>query len=119
MTTQEILNIQTALDKAVKGGYLQGKYTLILYPSGFIHIVPDADETLGIPDKSIADVVMDREFWKALGKSLGWGVCDIDHSTIENPNLCYCAGGIWFVEWHNFIDHLAEGKDISTYFSNL
>jgi hypothetical protein len=47
----------------------------------------------------------DPLFWQALGKAEGW------KGTEEEPR--------WAEEWHSFIDHLAEGKDIELYFTNL
>jgi len=51
-------------------------------------------------------------FWKCLGKSLGWGKED------EQIALIY-KWKAWQYYWHSFIDHLAEGKDIDSFFKEL
>lgn len=56
-----------------------------------------------------AEFVTDRTFWQALGKALGWS----DKDFYENNMVR------WFSEWHRFIDHLAEGKDVNEFFTNL
>lgn len=52
---------------------------------------------------------LDPLFWQALGKGLGW-TWEGEHET-----------GIpaWNRVWHSFIDHLAEGKDINSFFEEL
>lgn len=91
-----------------------------------------------------SDMVLDPLFWQALGKGLGWepwrlyrngmatskdypehekhrwvkensekiGVFDIN-----SPVMSWQR--VWIAEWHRFIDHLAEGKDIQNFFTNL
>ncbi len=64
-------------------------------------------------------IVLDPLFWKALGKAEGWGdKCDMCNSKANG--LCsahrYTS---WHREWHRFIDHLAEGKDVDSFFNNL
>lgn len=50
-------------------------------------------------------VFFDPQFWQALGKSLGW----------KNE----FGPGTWLRFWHNFIDHLAEGKSIESFFEQF
>lgn len=63
-------------------------------------ICPPHTETLWRPD-----------FWQALGKTRGWEVHDVVTSSAEYRE--------WTGRWHRLIDHLAEGKDIESYFANL
>lgn len=56
----------------------------------------------------------DPLFWQALGKAEGWEVfegydVEGDFSSIEG----------WRSNWHRFIDHLAEGKDVDSFFNSL
>ena len=44
----------------------------------------------------------DRAFWEALGKARNWQ-----------------DTGAWLFHWHRFIDHIAFGKDVESFFSNL
>lgn len=78
--------------------------------------------------------LLDPAFWSALGKARGWdgNHCDNcgkqpDSWLISNPAQCpdcYHAGKrgnpaepIKF--WHRLIDHLAEGKDVESFFASL
>lgn len=54
------------------------------------------------------------EFWKCLGKAEGW----VNSSTRNQIDQLEIVNR-WEVEWHKLIDHLAEGKDINSFFDNL
>lgn len=60
------------------------------------------------------DVCLDKEFWQALGKAMGW---EEKSGIFKEPGHFELAQ--WWVEWHRFIDHLAEGKTIEDYFNQL
>ena len=84
-------------------------------------------------------VCNDPLFWQALGKGLGWGrVTQKDCCTLCGEKMpegeevflyhgysCPCpkpklpAKREWKDEWHRFIDYLAEGKDIDSFFADL
>lgn len=76
-----------------------------------------------------AEVVLDRFFWQALGKGLGWKAeCYICGAREEDGHKIYCSrmgwSGIvdkntWRFYWHRFIDHLADGKDINSFFEEI
>lgn len=51
-------------------------------------------------------VTCDRSFWQALGNAKGWALKQ------DSPEH-------WKLEWHRFIDHLAEGKDAESFFARL
>lgn len=53
-----------------------------------------------------------KEFWQALGKSLGWFQDDC-----KGRKHIYRT--CWRCEWHSFIDHLAKGKDPNSFFADL
>jgi hypothetical protein len=58
-----------------------------------------------------AEVFLDPLFWQALGKARGWDIAygSYGWETAEE----------WKVNWHRFIDHLAEGKDAESFFAQL
>lgn len=71
---------------------------------------------IGLENKE--KVCLDPLFWQALEKGLGW----------HKHGHKYTQGGIkvpidygekWQEHWHHFIDHLAEGKDIESFFIAL
>lgn len=79
----------------------------------------------GFETYSKADLAQMREdplFWQSLGKALGWGK-DFN-LIITHPNMGP-VGSVkdktldWKYHWHRFIDHLAEGKDPSEFFTSL
>lgn len=49
---------------------------------------------------------LDPNFWQSLGKALGW------EYKSDSPEH-------WKLEWHLFIDHLADGKDSESFFNDL
>ena len=52
---------------------------------------------------SLAELLLDPDFWKCAGKSLGW--C----KAFEND-----AHPAWKDIWHQLITHLADGHDINS-----
>lgn len=85
--------------------------------------------------KGQAEMLLDPEAWKCCGKAEGWSsgcnIClkdGITHSysngwadECENPKQHLTEGHKypWQIEWHRFIDHIASGGDIDTFFTNL
>lgn len=83
------MTIQETINKAEEGGWKQN-YKHRGYGIGL----------------SIFD---DPLFWQCLGKSLGW-----------NTTIRYFSYEMrWIYEWHCFIDHLAAGKSIESFFEEL
>ena len=95
--------VEQAINKAIDAGYkMPGKSSMMF------GVVGDENATF-----------LDPSFWQSLEKILGWeAVCRTD----EKRNLIYwpqtCLAG-WFYHWHLFIDHLADGKDIESFFKQL
>ena len=64
---------------------------------------------------------LDPLFWKALGKKQEWPdkIC----MNCGAVNLSICCDGTklsgWQYQWHRFIDHLSNGKDVESFFINL
>ncbi len=66
---------------------------------------------------SVGAELLDRNFWQALfPKESFYIACDFGNCP-EKDN-CKCAWN-WKDYWHAFIDHLAEGKDIDSFFEKL
>jgi hypothetical protein len=55
-----------------------------------------------LPMRSLTEHLHDPKFWKALGKARNWQ-----------------DAGAWLFHWHRFIDHIALGKDVESFFTNL
>lgn len=61
--------------------------------------------------------LLDPFFWQALGKAEGWAKKPVYSWTYEFDNSKLTQR--WRVEWFNFIDHLAEGKHMDSFFKDL
>lgn len=60
-------------------------------------------------------------FWQCLGRSLGWSskrCTECGEERCKKLNHDFWEY-VWQYQWHNFIDHLAEGKDIDSFFKEL
>lgn len=75
-------------------------------------------------------VALDPLFWQALGKAEGWrsfydekGMPRIHTTQGWFPDTKDFGSGydemMWQAHWHRFIDHLAEGKDVDSFFKEL
>lgn len=120
------MTIQQAIEKAIEGGWSiqQSYYTrhvsfTKLVSVNKLWVVVELDwiteNELGqdVPATSSHQtslVLLDPLFWQALGKSL-W-LSDEENSYDPNHQE-------WLVQWHNMIDHLAEGNTIEEFFSKL
>ncbi len=62
----------------------------------------------------IFEILLDTLFWQYLGKALRWGI-DEDGNVYGRDGFI----NVWQSYWHDFIDHLAEGKDIDVFFDEL
>lgn len=81
-------------------------------------------------------ILLDPLFWSSLGKAMGWREKYKHHidNSLRPALRCtdcggkpmvgsgHCSGNLkdeWLTNWHRFIDHLAEGKDANSFFSDL
>ena len=125
------MTITEAVKKAIEGGYDPHKYFTkgkwgnpikcvvrsnknwtVLYSSG--HRMDSGTDL----EHDFLHFLLDPEFWKCLGKAMGWKdkiVC-CDYSVNCQETMVRKE---WLYEWHTFIDHLASGGQIETYFKEL
>jgi hypothetical protein len=64
---------------------------------------------------------LDLSFWQSLGKELGWNGRWMVQIFTDHDDQSATVDGAprWKYELHRFIDHLVEGKDAETYFTEL
>jgi len=55
-----------------------------------------------LPMRALTEHLQDPEFWKGLGRAHAWQ-----------------DTGAWLFHWHRFIDHIAFGKKVESFFSSL
>lgn len=73
-------------------------------------------------DAPIAEVMMDRMFWQELGKARGWGIMGYPmplKKMTPAEKQHWIGKDEWQYQWHRFIDHLAAGKDVESFFEGL
>lgn len=99
MTTQD------AIKSAIEGGWKFLEDLNITFPNH--HFETSDDSVYQIENYFLFEALLSPQFWKALGKSLGW-----EENDWGKPVA-------WLYRWHSLIDHLAEGKDIASFFEGL
>lgn len=109
--------MEKALKLAIEGGY-----ELKQYNSFF------SDNTnltkIGVSNHV---VVLDPLFWQSLDKAMFERCLDCHGEGVDGRDFCVLCDGTgnmgnridWKSEWHRFIDHISEGKDPESFFSNL
>lgn len=97
------MTIQQAIQKAIEGGW---EYWRGEIPSVTGHGDLFVDEKM----------VLDPLFWQALGKAMGWKDVRIPRHLDDVDGRLQIG---WLYYWHYFIDNLAEGGSIKTYFEKL
>ena len=101
-------HIEQAISDAIAQGY-EAKIEKIPEAEGF--------STVQIAVAMKSDVFLDPAFWQALGRARKWTIDeDFKHwqGTVAEWKARY-----WKTHWHNFIDHLAIGRDAEGFFGQL
>lgn len=101
--------MEQAIKKAIKSGYGRSRY------------VVNGDIAQWIHENHYSDVLLDKFFWECLGKAEGWS---IKESGCLNNSCGYCEDyqqeiPEWLYWWKKFIQHLAEGKSVDSFFKEL
>jgi hypothetical protein len=112
-----MLTMETAIKKAIEGGYHSDIKNItrldtencLISGTYYIHFFEEEGQLFSC---NTYQTLLDPLFWQALGKTEGWkGIRYWYEYTNEIEP--------WIHEWHRFIDHLAEGKDAESFFTNL
>lgn len=97
-----------AIQKSIAGGYKSSEFPGYRPRTGTLSYRDyEKGGAYSVEQMKWSDILLDPSFWSSLGKSLGWA----DGVNGIRPD--------WYTFWHRFIDHLAEGKDIDSYFTSL
>lgn len=64
-------------------------------------------------DNKYAHYFLDPLFWKSLGKGLGW---EDGEALVHEKYVKYQE---WKINWHRFIDALADGRSAEDFFSGI
>jgi hypothetical protein len=116
---EKLMTIQEAMNKATAGGYhLNGSDGMETSYEGASNAYTawtrkDNASTFMV---AVEETFLDPEFWRSLGRALGWDLTIMTVHTVENgrPTLVTRSGQHWVSQWHRFIDFLADGKTTET-----
>ena len=121
------MTIQQAIEKAIEGGYDVQFSEAAGLPTVYVKDGYQVD---------VAVILLDPLFWQSLGKAMGWENCERCEKPFEKHQGYLCViqlkeGQVttadvktfrdqnWKVQWHRFIDHLADGGSAESFFENL
>ena len=108
------MTIQTAIKKSIEGGYR---------PNHLGRVFKCEQGTMIISE----NIYSDPNFWKCLGKALGWPdytdkPIKVEATSQSERDAIAKEWGVqpyWLFKQHQFIDHLASEKSAELYFKEL
>ena len=100
--------MQKAIQKAIEGGYER--------KNGSFSFPMKLNDEFDIWEYDTNAILLDPLFWQSIFKKTS---CFHDGSMYRHEAKCDIGMFEWQKEWHRFIDHLASGKDIDSFFDNL
>lgn len=108
--------MEEAIKKVIEEGY---EFEIHRHNPNFKNYLVETQAELLVNAEK--DFLLDPLFWKALGKVEGWNDADRKRKddAYETLGASLTFPDTWKVKWHSFIDHLARGGDIDTFFDNL
>jgi hypothetical protein len=98
------VTITQAINKAQGGGY---KFSFVAQ-----YWRDDKMHPIHPHEYPLNGILLDPAFWQALGKAMWWDWWDENNSSLA-------TSPVWRLEWHHFIDYLADGKTAEGFFEQL
>lgn len=108
------MTIQTAIERAIEGGWNNSRPVFGLLGEGFFDVWA-ADGSDHIVRYTFNDILLDPDFWQAVGKVEGWRSECVLHGAIAHFD-CQVE---WLYNWHRMIDAFASGKTVEEYLERL
>lgn len=119
------MKINEAINKAIENGYelhpiLKERTDIVWnYEHGVLSfdvpILHGAEVHYERYKKNFTNLLLDRNFWQALGKGMNWrGTTYIQMGQKINE-----TAPDWKYQWHSLIDALASGKSVEEFFGEL
>ncbi len=110
------MEMKEALKLAIKEGYQKGNFYFVLTES----VKEDAPESIKeARDRMLLTekekYLLDPVFWQSLGKALGWS----ESKDFEKNHSEVIFVARWLYVWHQFIDWVANGKNVDEFFKEL
>lgn len=111
--------MENAIKRSIEGGWKFKGYKTLKVEStsmgnGVYQIIFEdkAGEDYNLVEQQV--ILLDPEFWKCLGRAEGW-VNQRTRNQIDQLEIV----NRWEAEWHFFIDHLANKRNIDEFFNEL
>jgi hypothetical protein len=93
---------QRFIEDAIKGGWKTSK-NWHKWMGDYLMVCDDGDGNI-----PVSEILLDPLAWQSVGKTRGWEpYAPYDMTAGEQEYI-----GEWVERWHEFIDHLADGKSI-------
>ena len=105
-------SLNKAIQDAIRDGYLLDGKKLLYYEKYGYWYIDNGNNDWDIV--CLNEILLDPLFWQCLGKSRGWNKTSSNFSKKKITITEY-----WRPVWHRLIDHLADGKDITSFFDSL
>lgn len=99
--------MKRTIELAVEGGYVFRDMKIIEDNGRFFR----SDGDGGYLQIQSEQILLDILFWQCLGKSLGWDNWQGEGGGGGSPD--------WLFNWHRFVDWIAQGKDVDSFFSQI
>ena len=94
------MTIETAIEKAIEGGYKNDFLLTMLAMEGSV---------------THDHIFLDPLFWQSLGKAMRWGIYEKGWKSQGIKEI----GEVSLLRWHEFIDYLWAGGKTEDFFSKL
>lgn len=128
--------MQQAIQKAIEGGYKFHGDIPVFDGNRDWWAVTDGDGGYDVP--ALSEFFIDPLFWQALENAMNWEEETVSYSikskqytVVNSPNIVKRGAHTvtrrrwkknskpWLSHQHDFIDHLASGKDADSFFQDL
>lgn len=123
--------MKEAIQKAIEGGYELLGWEAHEDQIKYDHNLSQEQKEVEMKRLNLFTIkqsALDPLFWQSLGKALGWKdyeTCrygcqwDFDGEGCSHDLPPTVRSPFWRWNWHRFIDHLAEGKEVEEFFNQL
>ncbi len=120
------MNLDEAIKIAIQNGWTTFKGHKIDYvrfiDTGYKRLAEVIEEQEGRLSSSTTfsydEFFLDPLFWQSLGKGLGWEET-VEVEIPDFPLMPPLKATHWKVQWHHFVDAIAEGRSPEAFFREL
>ena len=112
--------MKNAIKLAIEGGY-GGSWLRLRFKSrpDYNHDWKGHERQEVFGEESTRKMLLDPLFWQSLGKAMGWEKRITGYNAFTKGKLNKENNDPWRLEWHRFIDKIAEGGTADEFFEEL